>query len=65
VHDIELVQKSAIRPVSNLKEHFDSVSEARNEFGTPVAGRQKKKPLTVFIDPDSSETSAPNSIQSL
>jgi len=33
VHDIELVQNSAIRFISDMKGRADSVSEARDELG--------------------------------
>ena len=32
IHDIELVQNSAVRFISNLKERTDSVSEAKNQL---------------------------------
>jgi len=36
VNDIELVQNSAIRFISNMKGHADSVSEARDELGQKI-----------------------------
>jgi len=47
VHDRELIQNSTI---SNLKEHTDSVSEARDELGLrSLEDRQKNHPLCLLI----------------
>jgi len=55
VHDIELVQNSAIWFISNMKGRADSVSEARDELGLRSLEHRRKKSSTVFIDPNSSK----------
>jgi len=55
VHDIDLVQNSAIGFISNMKRHTDSVSKARNELGLWSLEDRRKKSLTVFTDPNSSK----------
>jgi len=49
IHEIELVQNSTIRFISNMKGRADSVSEARNELGLRLLeDRQKNHRLCLL-----------------
>ena len=48
IHDIELVQNSAVRfIISNLKGRTDGVPEAKKSVAAPVSGRKEKEPSKI------------------
>jgi len=55
VHDIELVQNSAIRFISNMKGRADSVFEARDELGLRSLEDRRKKSSAVCTDSNCSK----------
>jgi len=49
VHDIELIQNSAVQFISDMKGHADSVSEARDELGLQsLVDRRKNHRLCLL-----------------
>ena len=63
-HDVELVQTIAVRFISNLKGHTDSVSEAKNQL--QLQSLEDRRAPTVLPDADSLKLrSAPHTIHSL
>jgi len=65
VHDIELVQNSAIRFISNLKGGTHHASEARNELGLWLLENKRKNSLAEFTEMDCLGGLVLNSIQSV